>query len=311
VSLHHLLKQASRNHGVIRPGDAESCSVPTHVLRHLALKQLVEPVGPDLYRIGGSPHIWEQRALLGVLATGSTAVASHRTAAAAWGLAKSRRSIVEVLVPKGTGARTPRARVHETRHLTGVDLDVRLGIPTTSVERTIIDMAYLGPKRRTEEVLDDAVAQGHTTCDRVGERLLTMPTRGRRGVGDLRDLLADRHEGFEGETPFERLMYGVLEESDLPEPSRQYPVDCGEDRYYLDFAYEQFMVAIECDSVLAHSTPVSLAHDLRRQNDLLEAGWTVRRFLRADVRDDLAGTVERVRKSLVERGWQPPGPHPN
>ncbi|MCZ7628674.1 MAG: hypothetical protein M5U19_06260 [Microthrixaceae bacterium] len=72
------------------------------------------------------------------------------------------------------------------------------------------------------------------------ERLVTMPTRGRKGMPVLRMLLQERI-GFDlvDGNPFESLMAALIARSDLPKPARQVMVVGSESRYYLDFAFPE------------------------------------------------------------------------
>ena len=245
-----------------------------------------------------------QRALVGVWGSGPNALASHRCAAALWDLDGSRRGMIETTSPYGMSWNAAGVRNHETRQLLGRDVAERGGIPVTSIERTVIDCAAVCDFGRLQEFLDDAVRHRYTTYQRVAGSLLELPTRGRPGVGTLRELLSDRvGEAIETKSAFETLMATLIKGSDLPPPVRQLAVRVGESRYYLDFAWPDHSRFVECDSMLGHSTPRQLEYDLIRQNDLVAAGWIPIRFTRRVVRADPAGTLTRIRRSLVDGGW--------
>ena len=300
-----VLDHASQHHGLVRLEALQSIGVTRKHMDAWTGRGLLSLEGRSVYRAPGSPPTWRQHALRGVWTVGPTAHASHRTAAALWGLSDGRG--VEVLVPKGTGARMGTASVHETRHLTGVDVDERDGIPVTSIERTLVDLARvldLGSMART---LDAAVQRELTTYRGIERRLRTMPTRGRKGVVLLRMLLAERlGSPAEATNPFEEMMRRILRDSDLPTPTRQEKVEQGGQRYYIDFAFPAQMVAVECDGLLGHGSPAAQAYDLQRQNDIIEAGWNLRRFPWSSVRNDPSGTLSSIRRAMMANGWTPP-----
>ncbi len=299
-----LLEHASHHHGLVRSDHATALGISRERLDRLRDRGLLRFEGHNVYRVTGSQSTWLQRVLRGVWATGCAARASHRTAAALWGLREGRS--LEVIVPKGVGAHTSHARVHETRHLRGVDVDVRHGIPVTSIERTLVDLAAVLPMGVLARALDDAHAQELTTFVAVEQRLCAMPTKGRRGVGVLRVLLEERiGSPKEEKNPFEEMMRRILASSDLPTPERQEMVEAGTNRYYIDFAYPEFMVAIECDGLLGHGSPAAQAYDLERQNAIIEAGWNIRRFPYSAVRLDPAQTLETIRRAMITNGWTP------
>ena len=67
----------------------------------------------------------------------------------------------------------------------------------------------------------------------------------------------------------------------------------------IDFAYPERRLAIEYDEYIEHTRPDKWAEDKRRQNDLVEVGWTVIRFQWTDLRDNPAGVARRIRSFLV------------
>ena len=66
----------------------------------------------------------------------------------------------------------------------------------------------------------------------------------------------------------------------------------------LDLAFIDQRVAIELDGYAFHSGPEAHRADVRRANDLLAAGWTIRRFTWNDLLADPAGFVATVRQVL-------------
>ena len=88
------------------------------------------------------------------LATGG--VLSHATAAAAWEILGVGAAI-HVTVP-GDPGRKRRAgiRVHRSRTLTALDTTIRRGIPLTTPERTVADLARGMQGRPLEQLVDRA-----------------------------------------------------------------------------------------------------------------------------------------------------------
>lgn len=304
MTIESLLEAASQHHGLLRVDMAKAHGVTRERLDRLRVRGFLTFEGHNVYRVTGSQATWRQQVLRGVWATGAAGFASHRTAAALWGLCKGRG--IEVIVPKGSGARPTGVTVHETRHLTGLDVDEHDGVRVTSIERTLVDLAAVLPMGRLARLLDRAHEQELTTYQRVHERLTRMPTRGRKGTVVLRVLLEERiGTPAEAVNTFEEIMVGILACSDLPQPVRQQRVDSGEERYYLDFAWPQHMVALECDGLESHGSPAAMAYDLHRQNRIIEAGWNLRRFNWSAVRFDPRQTIETIRRALVASGWRP------
>jgi very-short-patch-repair endonuclease len=295
-----VMELAAAQHGLLHRADLAQLGISRETIRRWCRTDLLEPLHASAYRLTGAPTTWEQRVLTAVWGSGPAALASHRTAAALWGVA-NRPPRVETISPYGCSWAAAGAHHHETRTLRPIDRDLRASIPVTSIERTVIDCASVVRLGRLAEVFDDAVRTGLTTYESVHESLLGLPTRGRRGVRMLRTLLAERlGDEVATQSGFEALMARVLRSAGLPPPRRQWRVIVGGRTYFLDFAWPHERVAVECDSMLAHSTPSRLEADLIRQNDLVAAGWTVLRFTRRVVEHERGRTAARIRAALSQ-----------
>jgi predicted transcriptional regulator of viral defense system len=83
----------------------------------------------------------EARMLAAALACGPQAVLSHRSAAALWGIRADPCKTIDVTAP-GRRGRSPEGIVaHRDGALRSVDCTAFMGIPCTTVERTLLDLA--------------------------------------------------------------------------------------------------------------------------------------------------------------------------
>jgi hypothetical protein len=111
---------------------------------------------------------------------------------------------------------------------------------------------------------------------RIGRR---PDPRGRRRAGVLLDLATGRPE-----SPAESRVLLALFDAGLPVPELQFPV-CdldGRERYRLDFAWLEPMIALEYDGYAAHSGRSE--RDAARDEDLRRRGWIVIRVGAGDLR---------------------------
>jgi hypothetical protein len=231
---------------------------------------------PGVYRVAGAPVTWHQQALAAVLAAGPGAAASHRTAAALWGLLPP--TVIEVVVPRG---RTPTIRgaiVHQARD--PIASNRRSGIPVTTPMRTILDLGAVVPAAVVETVLDAAEVARLCSIAAVEWERASVARPGRRGCGVLKEVL-DRRALLE--TPpdgmLEPRFARLCRAAGLPEPVFQHAVG----RYAIDFAYPELQLAIEVDGYGPHAGARAFQRDRTRQNRLVGLGWTVLRFTWADV----------------------------
>lgn len=259
-------------------------------------------VAPGVYRAPGAPRTWHQQVLTACLTEGELAVASHRTAAALWGLDGFRPGIVEVTTPLWLRRRRPGVRVHESTDLEACDHSERLAIPVTTIERTLIDLGAVVHRHKVEQAFDDALQRHLTTPEAVRDRFVHLARRGRRGVGVLRPLLEKRlgrSEPPSGE--FERRVARLLVRAGVRAPRFEHVVITANGVFVarVDLAYPDLRIAIECDGHQWHSGRQCRQADLDRQNRLVLAGWTILRFTWEDLveRPDLI--IERVRAALA------------
>jgi very-short-patch-repair endonuclease len=233
-----------------------------------------------------------------VLAAGPDAVASHRSAAALWGLDGCRKGEPEVTIPFGRRYRPDGARVHQSKDLGRVQAVRRAGIPTTPIERTLLDLGAVAGKGVVLIAVDDARRSGLTDWDRLLDCLVLHARRGRDGVGTFRSILDDHFgELAVTDSAFERLVFAFLCEAGLPKPVLQHEVSVGGRCYRFDLAYPEQRVAIELDGTV-HLRRDVWERDHERQNALVLAGWTVLRFTWRDYRERRLELVREVRAAL-------------
>jgi very-short-patch-repair endonuclease len=244
---------------------------------------------PAVYALPGWVPTW--RSVL-VAASLKGAVPSHRAAAALWGLREG--SHVEVTVQRGTNHRLgPHVRVHQSP-LDRRDRARVGGVPVTTVERTLVDLAAVAPEAAVENALESALRLRLTTVERVAGRLRELAAPGRPGVAGLRAVLARRGVGPAAGSDLETRVIRMLRAAGIPDPVRQHEVEVGGRRYKLDLAWPECRLGIELDGFESHGGRQAFSDDRARQNALVLAGWTLLRYSGDQVRDGAGGLVAEV-----------------
>jgi very-short-patch-repair endonuclease len=128
----------------------------------------------------------------------------------------------------------------------------------------------------------DLIRFGYEHLGAPGSRLLAAAVR-------LADPLSD--------SPMETRIRIAIHDAGLPAPVLQHRVG----PYRLDLAYPGLMLAIEYDG-REHLTAERARRDLRREADLVRAGWLVLRFTAAEVVHRPRWMASEVRGELVRRG---------
>ena len=89
--------------------------------------------------------------------------------------------------------RTPATRIHESNLRPAHQVRVVNGIPTVSVERTVLDLCGSEHPKRAERALDNALAMDLTTVQKLGLMMAETGRRGRPGTALVIEADSRRH----------------------------------------------------------------------------------------------------------------------
>ena len=296
-----------RQYGVVATAQLREAGLSTKAIRTARERGQLIPMHRGVYRVAGSPESKQQARMAAVLAGGPNALLSHRAALDLWALPNAPEAAVELVADRHLRTQNRPIIIHEANDLPACDRWIREGIPVTSIERTLIDVGRYFRERRVGAWVDHAVRDNHTTYERFQQRVLELARPGRNGIGTAKRVLADR--GYGDGFGFERLMRGVIRDAGLPDPTREWRVRVAPNTYFVDFAYPEAGLGIECDSREWHTLPYQIDHDLRRQNDILATGILLLRYSYNAVRTEPGRVADEIRAQLLARtGWEPANP---
>lgn len=229
-----------------------------------------------VYRLAGAPITWDQAIRAACLAGGPDAVASHETAAALWQFRHCNRHRGDLHLTAHHQLRLPGVTSH-TICLGPGDTTMRGGVPVTTAERTIIDLACTLPARQLGEVLDDAIRRRLVDLERLRRLVTAAAARGgRRLLKPLHRLLAQRLRNYQaGGSDWERCMDELWDQLGLPAGVRQYRVRVNGHTYFLDRAIPELKIGAEWNSYKYHHLPTDVLHDTIRIAELSADGWHI------------------------------------
>jgi very-short-patch-repair endonuclease len=225
-------------------------------------------------------------------------VASHRTAAALWGveipLDDAADQRVDLTVPPTSRAESRRDRRIHRLDVPGADVVRRRSFPVTSPARTWRDLAGVlqpGPLLAVTDQLLDRWCRP----DDLEQQLVARPSGRGSARGRTVLPLGDRLAG----SPMESLLRWLLHQARLPTPVLQHEVRDGDGRFLgrVDLAWPERKVIVEFDGDIHRERSVFVA-DRRRQNALIAAGWVVLRFTSADLLGRPDDVVAAIRRAL-------------
>jgi hypothetical protein len=234
------------------------------------------------------------RCLAAVLGGGTGALLSHWSAAWLWGVLSTQPVPVHVTTP------IPRRRraglqIHRSRTLTEEDHALRDGIPTTSVSRTVLDLAARSRRRRLDRLLQ--------RCEEL--RILDLPAlesvlarnKGHHGAGRLRSALALYETPAFTRSALERRFLGLVRSAGLPTPSMNFNVA----GFELDAYWEVERFAVELDVFETHGSRAAFERDRRRDEELKLAAVEVVRITGARLAREPDLVMQRLRTLLGRR----------
>ncbi|MGH2791519.1 MAG: type IV toxin-antitoxin system AbiEi family antitoxin domain-containing protein [Actinomycetota bacterium] len=275
---------ADEQFGLVRRDEIEALGLSSSGLARLVRSGLLERIRPGVYRLLGALPSRETEIMAALLWAHDAALASHRTGAEINGIAGS---FEEVEITTTRSVRAPDLIVHRRAVWLPGDATIVDGIPVTSVERTIVDLASVASRRSVERSLDSALLLPGVTLETISRRLEATARQGRNGTTKLRGLIAEREtERSPVESPLERDFLTLVRERQMPEPVAQYPVIVdGRIVARLDFAYPELKLGIELDGYAFHSSREAFERDRRRLTMLGNEGWRILVFTRNQVND--------------------------
>lgn len=294
-----LRNLAQEQHGVVARRQCRALGYDADRLESAIRRGDWAALSPRVLRRVGAPTTPRMHVMAVALDAGTDAVASHRTAAALWGLPGFTLARPEASVLRrkdGEGARL--GRVHRPRSLPAHHCTVVDGIPVTTPARTVFDLAGVLPPARTERALDNAVAQRPPLLRILHRMLPELAERGRSGITVMRELLTARPVGYIAPASgLEARVIRLLEEAGM-RIRRQ--VDLGGDDWIgrVDLLVEGTDVVVEVDSARFHSSLLDRRQDIRRDLELRGAGYRVVRVTEEEVWTAPASVVRKVRLAV-------------
>jgi very-short-patch-repair endonuclease len=208
--------------------------------------------------------------------------------------------VVQLDVPNRwwRGACHPRIEVFRRLKLTPADLTVREGVPCTTLQRTLVDIAGLLSPISLEVALDSARRREPRILDWLGRLLARLGTQGRKGAGVLRRLVAERRHLRQDSAVEVRLLRPLLDAGEKPQcnvPIRHR----GRHVATVDFLLPRGNLVIFTHGFAFHSDRPQWERDMLQVRQLQRLGYRVLCFSASDVRNDLKGCVKDILDALA------------
>ena len=227
-------------------------------------------------------------------------MASHRTAARLHGLQGFDRTKLEITVVHGRLVTLDGIVVHQSKQMHLDRRVLRDGISTTSLARTVLDVAAVSSSPVLNDVVDQVIRARRLRWYDLYRVLAIHSQRGRNGCGPPRELLAYRFGETVPLSAWSRMVADLLVAHGLPEPLLEHRI-CDESGALIaqvDLAYPAHRVVIELASVAYHHSLDGFERDRARYRGLAAIGWVVLPLTWKQFTEDASTFVAEVRTVL-------------
>jgi very-short-patch-repair endonuclease len=244
---------AARQQGVVTTGQLAAAAIGERGVAHRVANGRLTRIFRGVYRVGpvAAPYGLEMAA---VLATGGAL--SHQTAAALWGFRPPDDGEIHVMV-SGTAKSRRGLKVHRSASLNAA---VHLGLPLTTVPRTLHDLAPHLPGYELERAVEEAVIRGLARP----EELTTRPALRRAAIEEPQITKSEA----------ERRLRALVKAARLPRAVTNTPVAGWE----VDAFWPAHNLVVEVDGYAYHGNRAAFERDRRKDAALVAAGYRVIRI---------------------------------
>lgn len=292
IATAEIRQLAERQHGVVARRQLLELGLGRDLIRERVRTGRLIELHRGVFAVGHRRIGLRGEWMAASLACGPRAYLSHGSAAHLWGIRGSRRPH-EVL--RVSGHRKPHGVwLHQTRSLPDEDATVKAGIPVTTIERTIMDMAGRLDERQLEHMIVNADRSGGLHWDDL-QRVIEEGN-GRKGLRRLRRVaMRIDPRAADAVSPLEVDFFSLCQKAGLPLPQVNVLVEGN----LVDFYWPAAKLIVETDGYAYHNDRAAFEKDHEVTVALAATGYKVLRatyhMLKSDPRTFLALVADSLR----------------
>jgi very-short-patch-repair endonuclease len=287
---------AGRQHGVVSRVQMATAGVSRSSIETALRSGLLHRMHQGVYAVGHPRLSGAGRWSAAVLACGPGAALGYRSAAAHLSLRPSGSRLLEVVTATSRGRTRDGIRVHRHQSLAPDEMVVHDGIRTTTVARTLLDLAAVESAPTVPRAVMQAEAQGWFDLAAILALIGRHPHhRGRTRFLHVLDGAIDLPRS---RSPLEDAFPDLCRRAQLPVPTMNATIEGRE----VDALFRDRGVVVELDSRRYHRGVVTREADFSREAALSAAGWRVLRFTYRQVfRDGGREVTDTLRSVLLQQ----------
>jgi very-short-patch-repair endonuclease len=232
-----------------------------------------------------------------LLAFGTGAFLSHRTAAALHGLRAVNVRAIEVTVVSGHTPKHPRLIAHRTSATPHQDeVRTRDGLSFSSVSRLLMELASRETRAELDRLIAEAARRRSLDLERIGQMIARHPRH--PGIAELRAALAAYQPSPDDKSALEKAFAAWLATlPDIPTPVRTVELA---GRWEIDFYWPTYSLAVELDGRPYHSLPADQERDRIKDVWLQRNAISIVRVTEFRFEHDRAGIEADLRHFLAD-----------
>lgn len=286
-----IAKLAARQRGVVTRGQLLKLGLGRNAIGGRLRSGRLHRLYRGVYLVGHAAPMPGARELGAVLACGTGAVLSHRSAAVLWHLLPSLPRDITVTVA-GRDCRGPDGiKVHRVTALSRRQIRKLGPIPITSPARTLLDIAPTVPARQLEQAVAEAQSRRLVRHNDLTALLALGP---RAGVAALRPLLDTNATPSLTRSEAEERFLGLIRDAGLPPPESNVVIENLE----VDFLWRDARLIVEVDGFAFRSSRTAFERDRARDAVLAAAGYRVIRVTWRQIVNHPEALIARITAAL-------------
>jgi very-short-patch-repair endonuclease len=265
-----IAELANRQRGVVARRQLVALGLGDTAIERMLVSGRLHRVHQGVFAVGHKHLNRHGRWLAAVLAYGSGALLSHRSAAALWGIRADRPSI-DVTAQRGRHGRRAGIVLHRAK-IDDEDRDVRAGIPLTSPARTLFDLSEVVKLPEVQRACEEADRLGLLEMKRL-ERVIERGW-GRHALRPMRPIVAEARMPASTRSPLEDEFARFCHEHELSPPVFNATVL----DYEIDALWPARQLIVELDGFAYHHHRAAFERDRARDAALQIAGYRILRI---------------------------------
>lgn len=270
---------AARQHGVFSAAQAREVGLTRGQINYRLETRRWIRIAEGVYSLASAGISWES-SVQAALLSNPGAIVGGRAAGVLHCFPNFRRGRPEILTSFSSDSRSRIARVIRSRHFDKVATTNVRGFPVSTTAETILTLSLRESPVTIERIVDDQLVSGRLDITDFNPILERLEHARQPGLGALTRIVKSRsHSAYQPPTTeLERLLYRLLDRSEIPGYERQLPISFPRVEATVDAFIPIWRMIIEADGRRWHTRKADFERDRSRDNAAAAEGYIVVRF---------------------------------